>query len=323
MKSEWPGVSIRLTVVVRQSKDTTADRIVMPRWRSSTMLSVWVSPASTLPGSSSTPASKRMRSVRLVLPASTCATIPRLSVRKPSRPWSGRRLGTVKQSASTSPVARISRTPHGTAAREVRARGFRDSPVRFRRRGASSTTEPDWTIAMATGWRCRAARRARRGSGRASPPTSCPQPRPARSAVRVSRRTGWPTWSSSRRTIRLRPSWITSSTIELAAAALARSAADETVTGPSSSVTPVEQLLERGVGDVALDLGDVGLVHLVRRVGQPLREVAVVGQQDQPGGVGVEPADVEEPLGPVGDQVRQRAPALAGPTSSRPRRGAC
>ena len=33
-------------------------------------------------------------------------------------------------------------------------------------------------------------------------------------AVRVSRRTGWPTWSSSRRTIRLRPSWMTSSTIE-------------------------------------------------------------------------------------------------------------
>ena len=30
--------------------------------------------------------------------------------------------------------------------------------------------------------------------------------------VRVSRSTGWPTWSSRRRTIRLRPSWITSST---------------------------------------------------------------------------------------------------------------
>ena len=32
--------------------------------------------------------------------------------------------------------------------------------------------------------------------------------------MRLSVRTGWPTWSSSRRTIRLRPSWITSSTIE-------------------------------------------------------------------------------------------------------------
>ena len=42
-------------------------------------MSVWVVPASTLPISSMTPASYRSRSVRVVLPASTCATIPRLS----------------------------------------------------------------------------------------------------------------------------------------------------------------------------------------------------------------------------------------------------
>ena len=41
-------------------------------------------------------------------------------------------------------------------------------------------------------------------------------------AVRVSRRTGWPTWSSSRRTIRLRPSWMTSSTIDRARRRAAR-----------------------------------------------------------------------------------------------------
>ena len=84
----------------------------------------------------------------------------------------------------------------------------------------------------------------------------------------------------------------------------------DTVTGPSSRVTPSGSRRERGLGDLAGHLGDVGLVHLVRRVRQPLREVAVVGQDDQPGGVGVEPADVEEPLGPVGDHVGQRAAAL-------------
>jgi hypothetical protein len=45
-------------------------------------------------------------------------------------------------------------------------------------------------------------------------------------------------------------------------------------------------------------------------VRQPLREVAVVGQDDQPVGVGVEPADVEQPLRPVGDVVGQRRTAL-------------
>ncbi len=81
MKSEWPGVSTRLTVVPSTSKDTTAARMVMPRRRSSAMVSVWVEPAFTLPGSASTPASKSRRSVRVVLPASTCARTPRVSVR--------------------------------------------------------------------------------------------------------------------------------------------------------------------------------------------------------------------------------------------------
>jgi hypothetical protein len=35
MKSGWPGVSIRLTVTSSIGNDTTADLIVMPRWRSS------------------------------------------------------------------------------------------------------------------------------------------------------------------------------------------------------------------------------------------------------------------------------------------------
>ena len=59
------------------STDVTAARMVMPRRRSSSMESVRVVPASTLPGAAITPASYSRRSVRLVLPASTCATIPR------------------------------------------------------------------------------------------------------------------------------------------------------------------------------------------------------------------------------------------------------
>jgi len=79
MKSGWPGVSIRLTVRSSTANDTTADRIVMPRCRSRARVSVWVLPSSTRPIVPMTPAANSSRSVRLVLPASTCATIPRFS----------------------------------------------------------------------------------------------------------------------------------------------------------------------------------------------------------------------------------------------------
>ncbi len=42
--------------------------------------------------------------------------------------------------------------------------------------------------------------------------------------------------------------------------------------------------------------GDVGLGYLVGRVHQPMREFAVVGQQDQAFGVGVQPSHMEELL---------------------------
>src|SRR5580658_10669836 len=64
----------------------------MPRCRSSTMVSVWVLPSSTLPISAMTPAANSSRSVRLVLPASTCARIPRLRVLTERHvPWIGRK----------------------------------------------------------------------------------------------------------------------------------------------------------------------------------------------------------------------------------------
>ena len=81
MKSGWPGVSIRLTVTSSMGNDTTADLMVMPRCRSRARVSVWVLPWSTLPGWSMTPAAYSSRSVRVVLPASTWARIPRLGVR--------------------------------------------------------------------------------------------------------------------------------------------------------------------------------------------------------------------------------------------------
>ena len=54
--------------------------MVMPRARSSSIVSVCVVPLSTLPTDEMTPVSKRIRSVRLVLPASTCARMPRVTI---------------------------------------------------------------------------------------------------------------------------------------------------------------------------------------------------------------------------------------------------
>jgi hypothetical protein len=55
---------------------------------------------------------------------------------------------------------------------------------------------------------------------------------------------------------------------------------------------PQRRLVHRG----AAHNRTVGLVHLEARVRQAMREVAVVSQQDQPGGVGVKAADRVEPL---------------------------
>jgi hypothetical protein len=77
-----------------------------------------------------------------------------------------------------------------------------------------------------------------------------------------------------------------------------------------------------GVDD-ALDLGQVGLLDLVRRVGQPVRELAMVGEDDEALGVGVEPPDVEETLLAALDEVGEGRPPFRVVTASRPRRAAC
>ena len=108
-------------------------------------------------------------------------------------------------------------------------------------------------------------------------------------------RTGWPTSASSRRTMCLRPSCRTSSTRALPGReSTIRN--ESTATGPSSSSTPSRSRRPRSRGDGPGDLGEVGLGDAVPRVLQPVGEVAVVGQQQQALGVGVEAADVEEPL---------------------------
>src|SRR3954468_17972256 len=56
-------------------------------------------------------------------------------------------------------------------------------------------------------------------------------------------------------------------------------------------------------------LGEVGLRHGVRRVLQPVRQLSVVGEQDQALGLGVQPPDVEQPLRPLADEVAQRGTA--------------
>src|SRR3954465_3271279 len=67
------------------------------------MVSVWVVPLSTLPTDAMTPVSKRMRSVRLVLPASTCARIPIVTI--------GMRHAFVEEASDHWTLQRL---PHGT-----------------------------------------------------------------------------------------------------------------------------------------------------------------------------------------------------------------
>ena len=57
MKSEWPGVSMRLTWTSPTANDATFVRTVMPRRRSMSIESVRVVPSSTLPGAEMAPAS--------------------------------------------------------------------------------------------------------------------------------------------------------------------------------------------------------------------------------------------------------------------------
>ena len=64
---------------------------------------------------------------------------------------------------------------------------------------------------------------------------------------------------------------------------------------PSSSSTPSRSRRSAPGDGRALDLGEVLLLDAERRVGEAVGEVAVVGEQQQALGVGVEAADREHP----------------------------
>ena len=65
------------------------------------------------------------------------------------------------------------------------------------------------------------------------------------------------------------------------------------------------ELLDRRRAHDAGDFGQVRLRDLIRRVCQTVREISVVGQNQQTFGVAIEPTDVEEPLPAISDEVRQ------------------
>jgi uncharacterized protein with GYD domain len=67
--------------------------------------------------------------------------------------------------------------------------------------------------------------------------------------------------------------------------------------------------LERVVGGLALDLGLVDLLDLVARMREPVRELAVVGEQERSGRVGVQPPDGDDPRGML-DELDDGGPAL-------------
>ena len=82
--------------------------------------------------------------------------------------------------------------------------------------------------------------------------------------------------------------------------------------GRGRAVVELDPVAQRGRAPrprLALDLGFVDLLDLVARVRQPVRELAVVGEQQRAGRVGVEPADRDDARRMV-DQLDDGAPAL-------------
>ena len=122
--------------------------------------------------------------------------------------------------------------------------------------------------------------------------------------VRTRRTTGWPTASHMRRTWRLRPSWITSR--------MTLGGGQRRLRRRRQPVVELDALAQPPQGAArrrALDLGQVLLLDAEDGMGEPVGELAVVGEQQQPLGVGVEAADREDP-GLGRHQVDHGRPAL-------------
>ena len=113
-----------------------------------------------------------------------------------------------------------------------------------------------------------------------------------------------------RLTWRFRPSWIVSS---IRPGARRRAVAG--AVGPSSSSTPSREPREVALVEVAVDLGDVGLLDAVARVRERVRERAVVREEERAGRVDVEAADRDDAR-LVRDDVDDGAAAPAGRSRS-------
>ncbi len=126
--------------------------------------------------------------------------------------------------------------------------------------------------------------------------------------TRTRRRTGWPTASHIRRIWRLRPSWIViRSTPGEGWATLAGAVTPSSSCTPSRSVRIAAGLTLLPARD--LDLGEVLLLDARRRMGDAVGQLAVVGEQQQALGVGVEAPDWEHPrLGR--DELDDRPPPV-------------
>ncbi len=139
--------------------------------------------------------------------------------------------------------------------------------------------------------RAPARRRAELGaseSRRCAPGASPPSAQRAEARPRCSSSTGWPTASHMRRTWRLRPSRIVSSS---SSAPSARTCGRARSARPRAPPPRAARASACSATAPPPTRHAVGLRHLVARVGEPVGELAVVGQQDQPAAVGVEAPD--------------------------------
>ena len=158
-----------------------------------------------------------------------------------------------------------------------------------------------------TGARCRGA-----GWGRAPGRWRC-EPGPA---------PGGPTAASRRRTSRLRPSPMTTSTSASLPCCPTQAGLPGRGPGPSSSSTPPVRARSALRPGAPVDPGQVGLGHLVAGVGDVGRQVAVVGEEDQAFAVGVQPPHRVYPS-VLGHQARPRWAGPAGRRRCSPRPAVC
>ena len=126
-------------------------------------------------------------------------------------------------------------------------------------------------------------------SARASPSGSAPSSS-GPTAIRTRSRTSRPIAANSRRTSRLRPSAMTTSTTESDPERLALERSRRAVLELDAG----GELLELLGGDRAVEGCQVALGDAVTRMRDRVSEVAVGGEHEQPAAVGVEPADRNE-----------------------------